>query len=98
MTVIGTIEATGIEEVDIVQTRKEGIEVVPGIIADVAEAEGIDIRPFRCRFTMCNIPFYLTSSFSIDGEVKLQHLQEHCSISIVVILPNLNQLTSLSCV
>lgn len=58
MTVIGTIEATGtgIEEVDIVQTRKEGIEAVPGIIVDVAEAEGIDIRRFRCRFSMCNIP------------------------------------------
>lgn len=93
MTVIGTIEATGIEEVDIVQTRKEGIEVVPGIIVDVAEAEGIDIRPFRWRFTMCSVPLS-----SIDGEIKLQRLQEHSLISIIVIQPKLNQLTLLSCV
>ena len=72
MTVIGMTEATEIGEVDSVQTRKGGIEVVPETTVDVAEAEDIDIRLYFYWYVVCNIAWYLslsTASFSSPAVV-----------------------------
>jgi hypothetical protein len=55
MTVIGMTEATEIGEVDSVQTRKGGTEVVLETTVDVAEAEDIDIRLYFYWYVVCNI-------------------------------------------
>lgn len=55
MTVIGMTEATEIGEVDSVQTRKGGTEVVPETTVDVAEAEDIDIRLYFYWSVVCGL-------------------------------------------
>ena len=65
MTAIATTEAIVIEEVDIVQMLKEGIEAVQEIIVGGAEAAGTAIRPWCSSVLICNIPF--SSSLIVIG-------------------------------
>ena len=86
MIAIGMTEATVIEEADIVQTRKVGIEVVPGTIVRAAEEVDIVIRPI---FFSTFVTQYALRTFEAMRFVR--HLSTvECSLACLVLV----QLTS----